>query len=127
VDVVLFPGIVTVVEGVIVKPLPAVLLPIQNVVPRLTLCRVKVLPEPPGAPVEEFQVTWTSKTVIGSWGLVIVILILLVPAAPGMAIEPVVMLSHPGTGVEVAVGVKVFVGVGVTVRVLVGVNVGVLV
>jgi hypothetical protein len=123
----LFPGIVTVVEGVIVRPLPAVLLPIQNVVPRLTLCNAKVLPEPPGPPVEEFQVTWTSRTVIESWGLVIVILILLLPAAPGMAIKPAVMLPHPGTGVEVAVGVKVGVKVGVTVRVLVGVNVGVLV
>jgi hypothetical protein len=55
VDVLLFPGMLTVVEGVIVRPLPAVLLPVQNVVPRLALSKVKgLLPE---APVALFQVT----------------------------------------------------------------------
>jgi hypothetical protein len=64
VDVTLFPGMVTVVEGVIVRPLPAVLLPDQKVVPRVMLFKVKILP--PGAPVELFQVTWTFETVIAS-------------------------------------------------------------
>ena len=55
VDVALFPGIVTVVEGVIVKPLPAVLLPVQNTLPRLAYCKVKGLLA--GPPVAEFQAT----------------------------------------------------------------------
>ena len=61
-----------------------------------------------------------------SCGLVIVRLIILLP--PVTLIAPVVMPSHPGTGVEVAVGVKVMVGVkvGVKVGVTVGVSVGVL-
>lgn len=79
-EVMLFPGIVTVVAGVIVSPLPAVLEPIQNVVvPRVTLDNVKVLPLPPGAPVELFHVTCTSETVIASCGFVIVILMVLGP------------------------------------------------
>ena len=127
VEVRLFPGMVTVVEGVIVRPVPAVLLPVQNVVPRLTLFKVKVLPEPPGAPVALFQVTWTSRTVIESCGLVIVILIVLLPPVPGTVIQPATMLPHPGTGVEVAVGVKVSVGVSVSVGVNVIVAVGVIV
>jgi hypothetical protein len=120
---------VTVVEGVIVRPLPAVLLPVQNVVPRLTLFKVKVLLA--GAPVALFQATCTFRTVIESCGLVIVILIVLLPAT---VIQPAMMLPHPGTGVEVAVGVKVGVGVSVfvgvnvivAVGVIVGVSVGVL-
>lgn len=126
-EVRLFPGMVTVVEGVIVSPLPAVLLPVQNVVPRLTLFKVKVLPEPPGAPVALFQLTWTFRTVIESCGLVIVILIVLLPPVPGTVIQPAVMLPHPGIGVEVAVGVKVSVGVSVFVGVNVIVAVGVIV
>lgn len=54
-DILLLPGMVTVVEGVIVRPVPAVLSPVQNVVPRLTLNKVKGLL--PDAPVELFQVT----------------------------------------------------------------------
>jgi len=127
VDIVLFPGMVRVVEGVIVKPLPAVLLSIQNVYPRLTLFSVKVLGLPV-PPVEEFQVTWTSRTVIVSCGLMIVILIvLLLPPAPGTEIELALILPHPGTAVGVVVGVKVSVGVGVIVGVLEGVNVAVIV
>ena len=114
------------VEGMIVR-FPVLSPTVQNVVPRLTLFKVKVLPEPPGAPVALFQDTWTSRTVIESCGFVIVILIVLLPPVPGTVIQPAVMLPHPGIGVEVAVGVKVFVGVGVIVRVLVGVNVGVIV
>lgn len=42
VDVALFPGIVTVVEGVMVRS-PVVLLPVQNKFPRLAYCKFKVL------------------------------------------------------------------------------------
>jgi len=119
VDVVLFPGIVTVVEGVIIRPLPAVLAPVQNWTPRLAYCRVKVLL--PAPPLTEFHITWTFGTVIESWGFVIVILIVLAD----VVIAPRVMLPQPGTGVEVAVGVNVMVGVNVIVGVFVGVNVGV--
>lgn len=115
---------VTVVEGVIVRPLPAVLLPVQNVVPRLTLFKVKVFL--PGAPAM-FQATCTFRTVIESCGLVIVILIVLLPPVPGTVIQPARMLPHPGMGVEVAVGVKVGVGVSVLVGVNVIVAVGVIV
>ena len=64
VEVMLFPGMVTFVEGVIVRPVPAVLLPDQNVLPRVMLVKVKV----PllGDPVELFQVTWTFETVTAS-------------------------------------------------------------
>ena len=68
----LFPGIVTVVEGVIVR-LPLVFVPDQNVPPRTTLCKVSVLfPDPPFA---AFHVTWTVATVTGVCGFVIVIYI----------------------------------------------------
>jgi hypothetical protein len=80
VDVKLFPGMVRVADGVIVR-LPVLLLPVQNVPPRLALCKVKVLPF--GPPVG-FQATWTLETVIESWGLVIVILIVL----PDIVIAP---------------------------------------
>lgn len=123
VEVALFPGMVTVVEGMIVKS-PELLLPVQNMPPRLAYCRVKGLPDcPPAPPLTEFQTTRTSKTVTESWGFVIVIIMVL----PDTLIGPRVMLSQPGTGVEVAVGVKVSVGVEVIVGVLEGVNVGVIV
>jgi hypothetical protein len=52
--VTLFPGIVTVVEGVIVA-FPVLSVPVQNMPPRLTLFKDKVLlPDPP---VAEFQTT----------------------------------------------------------------------
>jgi hypothetical protein len=111
---------VTVVEGVIMR-LPTVLLPVQNTPPRLAYCKVKVLL--PAPPLKEFQTTPTSRTVTESWGLVIVILMVL----PDILIGPGMMLSHPGTAVGVVVGVNVSVGVGVTVGVLEGVNVGVIV
>ena len=123
VDILLFPGMVTVVDGVIVKPPPEVLLPAQNVVPRLALNKVKgLLPE---APVVLFQVTWTLETVIASCGLVIVIVIKVLLLA--VLIVPARMFPQPGTGVEVEVGVKVMVGVKVTVGVEVCVRVGVIV
>ena len=63
--VTLFPGMVRFVEGVIVRPVPAVLEPVQNwLVPKVILFKVKVLF--PEAPVELFQVTWTFATVIVS-------------------------------------------------------------
>jgi len=116
----LFPGMVTVVEGVIVR-FPVLSLPVQNTPTRLALFKIKGLLA--GPPVAEFQVTWTFRTVIASCGLVIVRLIILLP--PVMLIAPVVILSQPGTGVEVAVGVKVKVGVKVVVGVKVCVKVGV--
>lgn len=123
VEVALLPGMVTVVAGVIVRS-PVLSLPVQNWLPRLAYCKVKALPVcPPAPPVEEFQTTRTSRTVTESWGLVIIILMVL----PDTVIAPGVMLSHPATAVGVAVGVKVFVGVGVTVGVLLGVNVAVIV
>ena len=64
VEVTLFPGMVTFVEGVIVRPVPAVLLPDQNVLPRVMLCNVSWLL--PDAPVVLFQVTWTFETVIAA-------------------------------------------------------------
>ena len=109
VDVTLFPGMVTVGEGVIMR-LPVLSLPVQNMSPRMAYSKTKELPL--GAP-NGFQATWTSETMIGSCGLVIVILMRL----PSMMIEPVVMLPHPGTGVEVEVGVNVAVGVNVMVGV----------
>lgn len=42
VEVVLFPGIVTVVEGVMVR-FPVVLSPVQNKLARLAYCKFKVL------------------------------------------------------------------------------------
>lgn len=125
VEVALFPGIVTVVEGVMVRS-PVLSLPVQNRPPRLAYCKVKALPVcPPAPPVEEFQTTRTSRTVTESWGLVMIILMIL----PDTVIAPRVMLSQPGTAVGVAVGVNVAVGVllGVNVGVIVGVRVGVLV
>jgi hypothetical protein len=121
-DVMLFPGMVTVVEGVIVR-LPVLSLPVQNTPSRLALFKIKGLLA--GPPVAEFQVTWTFRTVIASCGLVIVRLIILLP--PVILIAPVVILPQPGTGVEVAVGVKVSVGVSVSVGVNVIVAVGVIV
>ena len=114
---------VTVVDGVIVKPLPEVLLPVQKVVPRLALNKVRGLL--PDAPVVLFHVTTTLETVIASCGLVIVIdisVLLLV-----VLIGPARMFPQPETGVEVEVGVKVMVGVKVTVGVKVCVRVGVIV
>jgi hypothetical protein len=59
-----FAGMVTVVDGVIVR-FPELSLPLQNTLPRVALCNVKVLPVPLGGPpVEEFQVTLTVETVI---------------------------------------------------------------
>ena len=104
--VTLYPGIVTVVEGVIVR-FPVLSLPFQNMPPRLTLFKIKGLLA--GPPVAAFQTTWTLRTVTGSCGLVIVKLIVGLP--PVILIAPVVMLPQPGTGVEVEVGVKVMVGV----------------
>lgn len=122
VEVVLFPGMVTVVGGAVVT-LPVLLFTIQVTPARLTLCKVKALLA--GPPLREFQVAWTFRTVIESCGLVIVMLI--VGAPPGILIALAVMLPQPGTGVEVIVGVKVMVGVKVIVgvRVSVGVSVGV--
>ena len=55
VEVVLFPGMVNVVEGVIVR-LPELSLPVQNPTPaRLALIKFKLLLA--GPPVREFQVT----------------------------------------------------------------------
>ena len=75
-EVVLFPAMVTVVEGVIVR-FPVLSVPVQNPLPREALFRAKELPGLPGPPVVLFQVTWTLRTVIESWGFVIVILIVL--------------------------------------------------
>jgi hypothetical protein len=125
VEVLLFPGIVTVVGGVLVI-LPVLLLAVQVTPARLMLCRDKGLLA--GPPVREFQVAWTLSTVIASCGLVMVMLIIGVP--PGILMAVVVIMLQPGTGVEVMVGVKVIVGVnvivGVKVIVAVGVMVGVL-
>ena len=122
VEVVLFPGMVTVVGGVVVT-LPILLLTVQVTPARLTLCKAKALL--PGAPVREFQVACTFKTVTASWGLVMVILIVRTP--PGILIALGVIILQPGTGVDVTVGVNVAVGVKVIVgvRVSVGVSVGV--
>jgi hypothetical protein len=114
VEVLLFPGIVTVVGGVLVI-LPVLLLAVQVKPARLILCRDKDLLA--GPPVREFQVAWTFSTVTASCGLVIVMLIVGLP--PGILIVVVVIMLQPGTGVEVIVGVKVMVGV----KVIVGVNV----
>jgi len=52
---------------------------------RLAYCKVKGLPLPfGGPPVVEFQTTWTLRTVIGSWGLVIVMYMVL----PDITIDP---------------------------------------
>ena len=118
--VTLFPGIVTVVVGVMVK-FPEMSVPVQNTPSRLTLFKAKDLPA--GPPLVEFQTTWILRTVTGSCGLVIVRLIVGLP--PVILIAPVVMLPQPGTGVEVLVGVKVIVGVKVMVGVRVSVKVGV--
>ena len=61
----LFPGMVSVEEGVIVSPLPDVLAPIQNVVV-FSVTPFKVNGLLPEAPVELFHVTWTLETVIAS-------------------------------------------------------------
>ena len=116
----MFPGIVTVVEGESVR-FPDVSLPAQNTPPRLMLFKTNgLLPAPP---FTAFHTTWTLETVIASCGFVIVRLITLLT----ITIEPVVMLSHPGFGVEVTVGVNVRVGVNVSVgvEVTVGVEVAV--
>lgn len=119
VEVELFPGMVTIVEGVMVR-LPEVLLPDQKMPPRLAYCNVSGVPLPPAPPVVEFQTTCTSRMVMGSCGLVTVMLMVL----PVIVMRPRVILSHPGTAVRVAVGVKVMVGVSVMVGVRVGVLVG---
>ena len=127
----MFPGIVTVVEGVIVR-FPVLFVPAQNVPFRLTVFNANGLPAvpPPLPPFVEFQTTWTFRTVIESCGFVRDRLIVLL----SKTIEPVEILLKPGTAVEVAVGVKVRVGVTVSVgvsvtvavRVSVGTSVGVL-
>ena len=53
VDVVLMPGMITVVDGVIVNPVPDELLPVQNRLPKLALTRFKALF--PDAPPVEFH------------------------------------------------------------------------
>ena len=120
-EVALFPGIVTVVEGVIVK-VPVVSVPAQNTPPSQALFRAKGLPSVP--PFVAFQETWTFRTVIGSWGFVIEKPIPLLTMVSG----PVVILLQPGIAVDVMVGVNVSVGVAVCVEVdvtvAVGVNVG---
>jgi hypothetical protein len=117
----LFPGIVTVVDGVIVR-FPVLSVPAQNTPFRLALLRGRVLLA--GPPVVEFQTTWTFRTVIESCGFVMDRLIVLA----SKMMEPVEILLQPGTAVEVTVGVKVRVGVtvsvGVSVTVAVRVNVG---
>ena len=120
----MFPGIVTVVEGVIVR-FPVLSVPAQNVPFRLTVFKANGLPVgPPLPPFVEFQTTWTFRTVIESCGFVMFRLIVLL----SKMIEPVEILLQPGTAVEVTVGVKVRVGVrvsvGVSVTVAVRVNVG---
>ena len=57
-EVKLFPGIVTVEGGTIVR-VPALLLAVQSKLPKLTVCNVRVLglPDPP---VAAFQTTWIS-------------------------------------------------------------------
>lgn len=119
-EVTLLPGMVTVVEGVIVR-FPVLSVPAQNTPPRLALFRANgLLPAPP---FTEFQTTWTFKTVIGSCGFVIDKLITLLTIMSG----PVVILSQPGIAVGVIVGVNVRVGVMVSVGVCVTVAVGVIV
>ncbi len=104
VEVLLFPGIVTVVRLEIVA-LPVLSVPAQNVPPRLALFKESVLlPEPP---LTAFQTTCTSETVTVSCGFVMDKLIVL----PTIIRFPVVMLSQPGFAVGVDVGVKVMVGV----------------
>ena len=116
------PGIVTVEAGVIVRS-PELLLPVQNVPARLAVCKIKGLL--PGPPVVAFHLTRTSRTVIESCGLMIVRLIVGLP--PGIYIELAQMLSQPGIGVDVEVGVNVMVGVKVVVGIRVSVKVGVIV
>ena len=117
----MFPGIVTVVEGVIVR-FPVLSVPAQKIPFRLTLFRDRVLLA--GPPLAEFQTTWTFRTVIESCGFVMDRLIVFT----SKMMEPVEILLQPGTAVEVTVGVKVRVGVtvsvGVSVTVAVRVNVG---
>ena len=122
VEVRLFPGMVTVVGGVVVT------LPVPSMTVHVTPARVMLFKFKPllaGPPVREFQVAWTLRTVTESCGLVIVMLIVGLP--PGMLMALVVIMLQPGTGVEVAVGVKVIVGVNVVVGVRVTVAVGVIV
>ena len=123
-EVALFPGIVTVVGGV-VETLPVPSMTVQVMPPRLTLFKFKALFA--GPPVREFQVAWTFRTVIGSCGLTIVMLIVGLPLM--MVIGPAMIMSQPGTAVGVEVGVNVIVGVKVIVAVgvIVGVRVGVFV
>jgi hypothetical protein len=73
VDVVLFPGMVTVVEGSIVKS-PVSSLPVQKRTSRLAYCRLKELPL---GPPRGFQTTWTLETVSVSCGFMIHMLMLL--------------------------------------------------
>ena len=109
----LFPGMVTVEAGVIVKS-PLAFVPDQNVPPRLALSKVRNL-----GPLAPFQVTRTVEMVTGSCGFWIVMLIV----EPSMVRLPAIIWLHPGTTVGVEVGVEVNVGVAV----VVGVRVGVLV
>ena len=60
VEVVPFPAMVKVVEGVMVR-VPVLLLPDQKALPKVASVRVKRLL--PGPPVALFQVTWTVETV----------------------------------------------------------------
>ena len=62
VEVVLFPGMVMVREGMIVR-LPVLLLPVQNTLPRLAYSKVKTLPF---GPPNKFQITRTFETVTES-------------------------------------------------------------
>ena len=126
----MFPGMVTVVEGVIVR-FPVLSVPAQNVPSRLTLLKANGLPDgPPLPPLAEFQTTWMFRIVIEACGFVMARLIVLV----SKMMELVEILLQPGIAVEVTVGVKVRVGVivsvgvsvTVAVRVSVGKNVGVL-
>jgi hypothetical protein len=124
VEVTLFPGIVTVVGGVVVTlPVPSITV---HVIPaKLTLFKFKALFA--GPPLREFQVAWIFRTVINSCGLVIVMLMVELPVVT--MIGPAEIMLHPGTAVGVAVGVNVTVGVNVIVgvEVIVGVVVGVFV
>jgi hypothetical protein len=124
VEVVLFPGIVRVDEGVSVIFPEVLFRPDQNVLPRLTLCNVKVLL--PFAPLAAFHMNWTVETVTAVYGLVIVMLTTLLLEAILISLVVMVLQLEDGVDVPVAVGVDVKVAVGVAVFVLVGIRVGVL-
>lgn len=124
-DFALFPGRVSVEDGVSVTFPELLFKPDQNVVPRFVSSSVKV-PELPCAALL-FHSNVILETVTSMYGFIIVILMELVLSVTLISLAEIVSQLDDGVDVPVAVAVGVAVSVLVAVGVPEGIGVGVLV